>query len=120
VALDIGEVLFRGDDVFGDTVNTAARIEGITGPGQVVFSGAVFSAMNKSEIRAVNMGLRKFKGLKYPLRVFRVMNKLDEKARRRKVLRKAWRDFKAFLIGIVILVIAIVMLYFLVMFLLSL
>jgi adenylate cyclase len=33
-----GQVIAQGDDVFGDAVNTAARIVGLAAPGQILFS----------------------------------------------------------------------------------
>ncbi|MFH1828686.1 MAG: adenylate/guanylate cyclase domain-containing protein [Nanoarchaeota archaeon] len=119
-ALDLGEVMFRGYDVYGDTVNTAARIEGVAGAGQVVFSGAVFSAMNKNEVRAVSLGLRKFKGLKYPIRVFRVRSKRDERVIRKKRMKRAFNNFTSLLIGMAFLVFIVLLMYFVIRFVLTL
>jgi len=119
-ALDLGEVMFRGYDIYGDTVNTAARIEGMAGAGQVVFSGAVFSAMNKNEVRAVSLGLRKFKGLKYPIRVFRVKSKRDERVIRKKKMKRAFSNFTSLLIGMAFLVFIILVMYFVIRYILTL
>lgn len=72
VALHSGEVLHRHNDVYGDVVNTTARIESATPADQIFFSEAVFSAMNKNEIPFQYLGMRRFKGLKYPVKIFRV------------------------------------------------
>lgn len=81
VAIHTGEVIVRKDDVYGEAVNTASRIENITPAGTVVFSDAVFSAMNKSEVQYVNLGMRHLRGMKYPIRLFRVKNAGDDFAR---------------------------------------
>jgi len=82
VAIHTGEVVVRKDDVYGEAVNTTSRIEHIAPAGAVVFSEAVFSAMNKREIPYMHMGTRTLKGMKYPVRLFRVETPADIRARR--------------------------------------
>jgi class 3 adenylate cyclase len=77
VAIHTGEVVHRDNDIYGNTVNTAARIEGVAGPGDVMFSETVFHAMNKNEIPYVSIGSRKLKGLKGPVKLFRVKTQKD-------------------------------------------
>lgn len=77
VAMDMGEVVFRSGDVYGDAVNTAARIESIGGAHQVLLSERVYRAMNANEVAVVFMGKRDFKGVPVPLGVFRVKTKSD-------------------------------------------
>ncbi len=71
-ALHMGEVIKRGKNVFGDAVNTAARIESITKPGDIVLSEAVFQASNGNKIPFRFLGSKKMKGLKYPIKLFQV------------------------------------------------
>jgi len=82
VALHTGEVLLRENDVYGDAVNTAARIEGIADANHVTFSEAVFLAMNKNEVPCLYVGMRRLKGLPYPIRIFRVKTRQDEERQR--------------------------------------
>lgn len=84
VAIHTGEVVHKENDIYGDTVNTAARIEGVAEAGEIMFSETVFHAMNKNEIQYVHVGLKHLKGLKHPVRLFRVLTKEDVKKRRRK------------------------------------
>jgi class 3 adenylate cyclase len=100
-AMHTGEVLVRDGDVFGDAVNTAARIEGVAEPGQVTFSEAVFSAMNKNEVPIVHLGSRRLKGLRYPVRLFRIRNQRDDSMAVKKKVRQ-WVA-KAVFLGFVIL-----------------
>ena len=103
VALHTGEVLLRNGDIYGDAVNTAARIEGIAGPEEIIFSEAVFLSMNKNEIPFVHLGTRKLKGLKYPVRMFRVKGKYDEIMRLRRLRRKKSRQIKLFFLTFITL-----------------
>lgn len=104
VAIHTGEVILRKGDIYGDAVNTAARIEGIAGPGEIVFSEAVFLAMNKNEIPFVHLGLKRLKGLKYPIRIFRVKGHYDKIIRVRNKKKKRAQRLKKILFFIFILV----------------
>lgn len=84
VVIHTGEVIKRGSDVYGEAVNVAARMQDITPPNQVFFSEAVFSAMNKQEIPFMHLGLKKFRGLKYPVRIFKARGANEAGRRRRK------------------------------------
>ncbi len=72
VALDSGEVLVRDNDVYGDPVNIAARVEGIAEPGEVYFTEAVYRSINKNEISAIDLGPRELKGIAEPVNIYRV------------------------------------------------
>lgn len=72
VALDSGEVLLRENDVYGDPVNAAARLENITEPGEVYFTESVYRTMNKNEITAIELGPQELKGLPEPVNIYRV------------------------------------------------
>ena len=109
VAIHTGEVILRHDDVFGEAVNTASRIEGVAGSGQIVFSEAVFSAMNKREVPYIHLGLQKLKGMKYPIRLFRVKSAYDEILRRRRAVASFFK--KLILLGLIALVVYLIFSY---------
>lgn len=50
VSINSGEVTVTDNDVFGDPVNVAAKIEKATNPDEIYFTESVFLAMNKSEV----------------------------------------------------------------------
>ncbi len=75
IALHSGEVIVRKQDIYGDAVNITSRIEGIAKDGQILFSGSLHAAMNKNEVAFVYLGRRKFKGVKFPVKIFRVKSK---------------------------------------------
>ncbi|MEK6805128.1 MAG: adenylate/guanylate cyclase domain-containing protein [Pseudomonadota bacterium] len=72
VALNVGEVRIEGRDVFGEAVNVAARVEGLTPPDEIYFTEAVYLAMNKAEVPSEALGESKLKGIPEPVRLFRV------------------------------------------------
>jgi class 3 adenylate cyclase len=73
VAVSAGEVELRDNDVFGEAVNLAARIEAITEPGEIFFTEAVYLAMNKAEVPSSQVGDYRLKGLPEAVTVYRVI-----------------------------------------------
>ena len=50
VGVNLGDVIIEGDDIYGDGVNIAARLEGLAEPGGIVISGTAFDhARNKAQ-----------------------------------------------------------------------
>ncbi len=72
VAINVGEVRLEANDVFGEPVNIAARVEGITDADEVYFTEAVFLSMNKAEVPAEEVGSFDLKGIPGKIRVYRV------------------------------------------------
>jgi adenylate cyclase len=54
IGVNLGDVMVEGNDLYGDSVNIAARLEGIAGPGSVVVSGTTFDHI-KSKVRSASM-----------------------------------------------------------------
>ena len=73
VAISTGEVQVRDSDVFGEAVNIAARIEGITEAGEIFFTEAVYLAMNKSEVPSSEVGHHRLKGIPEAIKVYKVI-----------------------------------------------
>lgn len=73
VAINTGEVIERDGDVFGEAVNIAARIEGITEASEIYFTESVYLAMNKAEVPSSEVGFRRLKGVPEAIKVYRVL-----------------------------------------------
>ena len=72
VGINVGEVRVRAGDIFGEPVNIAARVHARAAPGEVLFTEAVYLAMNKAEVPAAEVGAFELKGIPGRVRVFRV------------------------------------------------
>jgi class 3 adenylate cyclase len=72
VAINVGEVRVEPNDVFGEPVNIASRVESIAEPGEVFFTEAVYLSMNKAEVPSQEVGSFELKGIPGKIRVFRV------------------------------------------------
>jgi len=72
IAASLGEVRVVKEDIFGDAVNVTSRIESITPSDEIYFSEAVYLAMNKAEVPAKEVGLKKLKGISAEIRVYQI------------------------------------------------
>jgi TolB-like protein/class 3 adenylate cyclase/tetratricopeptide (TPR) repeat protein len=71
VGVNLGDVMVGGDDLFGDGVNVAARLEGMAEPGGICISSAVYDQIrNKVDVAFEDLGERSLKNIGYPVRVF--------------------------------------------------
>jgi class 3 adenylate cyclase/pimeloyl-ACP methyl ester carboxylesterase len=73
LGLHAGDVLREGNNVYGGAVNIAARIMGLTAPGQVLVSDTVRSlARTSAGVTFADQGEHTLKGIADPVRVFQV------------------------------------------------
>ncbi|MBS1153637.1 MAG: Adenylate cyclase, partial [Myxococcaceae bacterium] len=72
VAINCGEVRLENNDVFGEPVNIASRVEGLADAGDVFLTESVYLAMNKAEVPSEEVGLFELKGIPGKIRVFKV------------------------------------------------
>ena len=72
MGLHCGEVSVRGDDLVGLTVNTAARIVALAGPGELLVSDAVARECPDSGPMLEPVGPIRVKGLRSPIWLHRV------------------------------------------------
>src|SRR5262249_41530435 len=74
VGIHQGDIIIDGDDIFGDGVNVAARLEGLAEPGGICVSGRVQEdACGKLDIPFEDMGEQPLKNISRPVRVYRVV-----------------------------------------------
>ncbi|MGI9464660.1 MAG: adenylate/guanylate cyclase domain-containing protein, partial [Aestuariivirgaceae bacterium] len=73
IGINIGDVLVEGQDIYGDGVNVAARLEGLAEPGGIRVSGTVHEhTRNKLDINFEDLGEQAVKNIAEPLRVYRI------------------------------------------------
>ena len=73
MGVNLGDVLIEGDDILGDGVNIAARLEGICEPGGVLISGTAYDHVRgRVDADFVDLGDKDLKNIARPVRVFAV------------------------------------------------
>jgi adenylate cyclase len=76
VGINLGDVVAEGDDLLGDGVNFAARLEGISEPGGICVSEAAYRQVrDKLDVNFEDAGEQQLKNIARPVRTYRV--KLD-------------------------------------------
>jgi adenylate cyclase len=72
IGIHLGDVVVQGDDLMGDGVNVAARIEGIAEPGGIALSRAVHEQVrDKLDLPFVDKGEMELKNIARPVHVWR-------------------------------------------------
>ncbi len=73
VGINLGDVVVEGDDILGQGVNVAARLEGLAEPGGLCISQKVYDEVaGKLDLAFEDLGERKVKNIERPLRVYRL------------------------------------------------
>jgi TolB-like protein/class 3 adenylate cyclase len=71
IGVNLGDVLIEGDDILGDGVNIAARLEGLCEPGGVLISGAAYEqTRGRIDAAFVDLGEKDLKNIARPVRVY--------------------------------------------------
>ena len=114
IGVSLGDVLIDGEDILGDGVNIAARLESICDPGGVMISGSAFDHVrDKVDAEFIDLGEKTLKNIARPVRAFQLQmtdaNPADAAAlsgRRRRIFAfSAPKRWNAFLIGLALLLV---------------
>ena len=74
IGINLGDVLVEGDDVYGDGVNIAARLQQLAEPGGILISGPVYDQVhNKLSISFDRLGPQHVKNVTTPVMSYRVI-----------------------------------------------
>ncbi|PAP93252.1 adenylate/guanylate cyclase domain-containing protein [Mesorhizobium wenxiniae] len=75
MGISLGDVIVQGDDLYGEGVNIASRLEHLAVPGSVVVSETVYSQVRgKVGFRFEDMGEKTLKNIAQPVRAYMVFN----------------------------------------------
>ena len=73
IGINLGDVMIEDDDIFGEGVNVAARLQELAQPGGICISGTVFDQVkNKLTLGYVFQGEQSVKNISEPVPVYRV------------------------------------------------
>ncbi len=92
IGVNLGDVMVDGEQIYGDGVNVAARLESLAEPGGICISGIVYDQVkNKLALSYKDLGEQSVKNIAQPVRVYRVLPEGDTAAgnwEKRRVARK--------------------------------
>jgi adenylate cyclase len=88
IGINLGDVIVEGEQIYGDGVNVAARVQSLAEPGGICVSGNVQEQIgNKLAIDFFDLGEQAVKNIAKPVRVFRVLTEPADTARARSRVR---------------------------------
>jgi adenylate cyclase len=114
IGVNLGDVMVDGEQIYGDGVNVAARLESLADPGGICISGTVYEQVrDKLALSYEDAGEQEVKNIARPVRVFRVMLEGGTATRTRakatqRSLRKHWRGGAFSLAGLALIAAVIV------------
>ena len=83
IGVNVGDVIVEGEDIYGDGVNVAARLEGVAEPGGVCVSGKVYDEVRgKLDLGFEDLGELALKNIARPVRAWRVADAAAAATRR--------------------------------------
>jgi adenylate cyclase len=95
IGINLGDVIEEGEQIYGDGVNIAARVEGLAEAGGICISGSAYEQIeNKLPLRYDYLGEHKVKNITKPVRVYRAL--IESEALARKPLEVASKGKMAF------------------------
>ena len=73
IGINLGDIIAEGDDIFGDGVNVAARLESLAPPGGILIASSVREQV-REDLGAgyVDEGMQQVKNIARPVHVYRV------------------------------------------------
>src|SRR5262249_11731186 len=73
IGINLGDILIEGDDILGDGVNVAARLEGIAEPGGICISSSAYDqGRGKVTVDFIDLGEQTLKNIARPVRAYAV------------------------------------------------
>ena len=73
IGVNLGDVIVEGNDLYGDGVNVAARLQAMADPGSVWIAGAIYDQIkNNLKLACDDLGSHTVKNLAQPVRIYRI------------------------------------------------
>src|ERR1700720_985276 len=112
IGVNLGDVMVEGDQIYGDGINVASRLESLADPGGICISGTVHEQVrDKLALGYKDSGEQAVKNIARPVHVWRVLlNGTTSHREIRRIQRRYWRRGVLSLTGLAIIVGAIVLL----------
>lgn len=74
IGVNLGDVIVDGNEIYGNGVNVAARLESLAEPGGICISGRVFEQVERNvDVGFVFLGKRNVKNIDRPVNIYKVL-----------------------------------------------
>jgi class 3 adenylate cyclase/TolB-like protein len=93
IGINVGDIIIDGEDIFGDGVNVAARLQAVADPGSICVSKVVRDqVLDKLSFTFEDLGAQQVKNIARPVEIFRVE---FDAAAMRAAKRRVWRPLQS-------------------------
>lgn len=103
MGINLGDVVIEGDDIYGDGVNVASRLQALSQPGGLFISGKVYEEVrDRTDLVFDDLGDRQLKNIDRPVHVYRLRLGTVAKTKgtiARQARRGGWRRRATWTIG---------------------
>jgi adenylate cyclase len=104
IGVNLGDVIVDGEQIYGDGVNVAARLESLAEPGGICISHTVHDHIkNKLALGYADLGTQRVKNIAEPVRVWRITMPGGSSSPTRRFVRKYWHAGVFSLAGVAII-----------------
>jgi TolB-like protein/class 3 adenylate cyclase len=105
IGVNLGDVMVEGEQIYGDGVNVAARLESLAEPGGICVSGGVQDQLgSRLALNYADLGVQQVKNIAKPVQVLRVLLVEAPPLRSCGIARSYWRGGVLSLTGVAIVV----------------
>ena len=88
IGINLGDIIVDDEDIYGDGVNVAARLEELAEPGEVCISGTAYDQLkSKVDVGYEYLGERQVKNISEPVRIYRMMTQTYGQAQPKTAIR---------------------------------
>ena len=78
IGIHVGDIMVQGDNLFGDAVNIAARLESLAEPGGICVSGVVRDHIGtKLPVEFIDLGEQRVKNIAQPIKAYRINSEIS-------------------------------------------
>jgi TolB-like protein/class 3 adenylate cyclase len=110
IGINLGDVIIEGDDIHGDGINIADRLQGLAEPGGVIISGTAYDHVEKKVAVGFEfLGEQPVKNIDKPVRAYRVLTSPEAAGKTIGATRQptqAWRWPAAAVLALTVLVVS--------------
>jgi len=93
IGINLGDIVIDGEDILGDGVNIAARVEKLSEPGDVCISATAYDQIaGKLETNFVDLGEQALKNIERPIRIYSLSGKISDAADRQQRREELFHD----------------------------
>jgi TolB-like protein len=81
IGIHVGDIIVQGDNLFGDAVNVAARLEALAEPGGICVSGSVRDHIGTNlPLSFTDLGQQQVKNIAQPIKAYRIRDEISPTA----------------------------------------